>query len=103
MNLQNAAFMAASLGFVVVDLVTTALSHAGYNNPTTTNKEVMIQSRHSAVLVKLKHQKTQYKLVYTLPLNIEDASDSSVAEINKFAEAVMLIGNPCLLRAVVSL
>uniref|UniRef100_A0A0E0QQ17 glycerophosphodiester phosphodiesterase n=1 Tax=Oryza rufipogon TaxID=4529 RepID=A0A0E0QQ17_ORYRU len=85
----NAAFMAASLGFDVVDLVTTALSHAGYNNPTTTNKEVMIQSRHSAVLVKLKHQKTQYKLVYTLPLNIEDASDSSVAEMNKFAEAVM--------------
>ncbi|BAF24833.2 Os09g0339800 [Oryza sativa Japonica Group] len=59
-TIENAAFMAASLGFDVVDL----------------------------------HQKTQYKLVYTLPLNIEDASDSSVAEINKFAEAVMLIGNP---------
>uniref|UniRef100_A0A0D3H5J1 glycerophosphodiester phosphodiesterase n=1 Tax=Oryza barthii TaxID=65489 RepID=A0A0D3H5J1_9ORYZ len=87
---QNAAFMAASLGFDVVDLVSTALSHAGYNNPTTTNKEVMIQSRHSAVLVKLKQQKTQYKLVYTLPLNIEDASDSSVAEINKFADAVIV-------------
>ncbi|XP_052168899.1 glycerophosphodiester phosphodiesterase GDPDL4-like isoform X2 [Oryza glaberrima] len=89
-TIENAAFMAASLGFDVVDLVSTALSHAGYNNPTTTNKEVMIQSRHSAVLVKLKQQKTQYKLVYTLPLNIEDASDSSVAEINKFADAVIV-------------
>uniref|UniRef100_A0A0E0EQY0 glycerophosphodiester phosphodiesterase n=1 Tax=Oryza meridionalis TaxID=40149 RepID=A0A0E0EQY0_9ORYZ len=89
-TIENAAFMAASLGFDVVDLVTTALSHAGYNNPTTTNKEVMIQSTHSAVLVKLKQQKTQYKLVYTLPLNIEDASDSSVAEINKFADAVIV-------------
>uniref|UniRef100_A0A0E0B1N4 glycerophosphodiester phosphodiesterase n=1 Tax=Oryza glumipatula TaxID=40148 RepID=A0A0E0B1N4_9ORYZ len=88
-TIENAAFMAASLGFDVVDLVTTALSHAGYNNPTTTN-EVMIQSRHSAVLVKLKQQKTQYKLVYTLPLNIDDASDSSVAEINKFADAVIV-------------
>uniref|UniRef100_A0A0E0LWL1 glycerophosphodiester phosphodiesterase n=1 Tax=Oryza punctata TaxID=4537 RepID=A0A0E0LWL1_ORYPU len=89
-TIENAAFMAASLGFDVVDLVTTALSHAGYNNPTTRNKEVMIQSSHSAVLVKLKQQKTQYKLVYTLPSNIEDDSDSSVADINKFADAVVV-------------
>ncbi|BAF29750.1 Os12g0456700, partial [Oryza sativa Japonica Group] len=91
--MKNAAFMAKSLGFDVVDLVTTALSNAGYDNmdPTTkNNKEIMIQSKDSAVLVKLKQRLTQCKLVYSLPLKVGDVSDSCVADIKKFADAVIV-------------
>ena len=86
--LQNAAYIAKSLGIDIVDSVTTALSAAGFDNQTT--KEVLIQSKDSAVLVKLKQQKTKYKLVYTLPLSIGDASNSSLKDIKKFAHAVVV-------------
>jgi glycerophosphoryl diester phosphodiesterase len=86
--LQNAAFMAKSLGFDIIESVTTALSDAGYDNQTA--KEVMIQSEDSAVLVKFKQQKTQYKLVYTLPQDIGDASNSSLADVKAFADAVVV-------------
>ncbi|XP_062195358.1 glycerophosphodiester phosphodiesterase GDPDL3-like [Phragmites australis] len=86
--IENAAFLAKSLGIDIVDSVTTALSDAGYNNQST--KEVMIQSKDSAVLVKLKQQKTKCKLVYTLPLDIGDASASSLVDMKKFADAVVV-------------
>ncbi|TVU05251.1 hypothetical protein EJB05_48409 [Eragrostis curvula] len=86
--IENAAFLAKSLGIDIVDSVTTALNDAGYNNRTT--NEVMIQSKDSAVLVKLKQQKTKCKLVYTLPSDIGDASPSSLVDIKKFASAVVV-------------
>lgn len=86
--IENAAFMAKSLGFDIIESVTTALSDAGYSNETT--KEVMIQSTDSAVLVKFKQQQTKYKLVYTLPQNIGDASNSSLADVKEFAHAVVI-------------
>jgi hypothetical protein len=86
--IENAAFMAKSLGFDIIESVTTALSDAGYSNQTA--NEVMIQSKDSAVLVKFKQQKTQYKLVYTLPQGIGDASNSSLADVKKFADAVVI-------------
>lgn len=82
--------MANSLGFDVVDSVTKALSDAGYNNQTTKAKEVMIQSEDSAVLVNLKQLETKYKLVYTLPSTIGDASASSLVDVKKFADAVIV-------------
>uniref|UniRef100_A0A0E0EN54 glycerophosphodiester phosphodiesterase n=1 Tax=Oryza meridionalis TaxID=40149 RepID=A0A0E0EN54_9ORYZ len=88
--IKNAVFMANSLGFDVVDSVTKALSDAGYNNQTTKAKEVMIQSEDSAVLVNLKQLETKYKLVYTLPLTIGDASASSLVDVKKFADAVIV-------------
>lgn len=89
--IENAAFMAKSLGFDVIGSLTTALNDAGYHNQTT--KEVMLQSKDSAVLVKLKQQGTKYKLVYTLPSNIGDASASSLADVKKFAHAVVIDKN----------
>jgi hypothetical protein len=86
--LQNAAYIAKSLGIDIVDSVTTALSAAGFDNQTA--KEVLIQSKDSAVLVKLKQQKTKCKLVYTLPSDIGDASNSSLKDIKKFAHAVVV-------------
>jgi glycerophosphoryl diester phosphodiesterase len=86
--LQNAAFLVNSLGIDIVDSVTTALSAAGFNNHPT--KEVLIQSKDSTVLVKLKQQKTKCKLVYTLPSGIGDVSSSSLKDIKKFAEAVVV-------------
>ncbi|XP_052165142.1 glycerophosphodiester phosphodiesterase GDPDL3-like [Oryza glaberrima] len=88
--IKNAVFMANSLGFDVVDSVTKALSDAGYNNQTTKAKEVMIQSEDSAVLVNLKQLETKYKLVYTLPSTIGDASASSLVDVKKFADAVIV-------------
>ncbi|ONM02816.1 glycerophosphodiester phosphodiesterase GDPDL3 isoform X1 [Zea mays] len=85
---QNAAFIAKSLGIDMVDSVTAALSAAGFSNQTT--KEVLIRSTDSAVLVKLKQQKTRCKLVYTLPLGIGDASKPSLKDIKAFAEAVVV-------------
>ncbi|XP_066353480.1 glycerophosphodiester phosphodiesterase GDPDL4-like isoform X2 [Miscanthus floridulus] len=86
--IENAAYIAKSLGIDIVDSVTTALSAAGFGNQTA--KEVLIQSKDSAVLVKLKQQKTKYKLVYTLPSSIGDASNSSLKDIKKFAHAVVV-------------
>jgi glycerophosphoryl diester phosphodiesterase len=85
---QNAAFIAKSLGIDMVDSVTAALSAAGFSNQTT--KEVLIRSTDSAVLVKLKQQETECKLVYTLPLGIGDASKPSLKDIKAFAEAVVV-------------
>ncbi|NP_001170117.1 Glycerophosphodiester phosphodiesterase GDPDL3 [Zea mays] len=85
---NNAAFIAKSLGIDMVDSVTAALSAAGFSNQTT--KEVLIRSTDSAVLVKLKQQKTRCKLVYTLPLGIGDASKPSLKDIKAFAEAVVV-------------
>ncbi|ONM59669.1 Glycerophosphodiester phosphodiesterase GDPDL3 [Zea mays] len=84
--LQNAAFLVNSLGIDIVDSLTTALSAAGFDNHPT--KEVLIKSKDSDVLVKLKQQKTKCKLVYTLPSGIGDASNSSLKDIKKFAEYV---------------
>uniref|UniRef100_A0A0D9X5J5 glycerophosphodiester phosphodiesterase n=1 Tax=Leersia perrieri TaxID=77586 RepID=A0A0D9X5J5_9ORYZ len=88
--IKNAAFMAKSLGFDVADLLTTDFSHAGYKNLTMKNKEVMIQSKDSAVLVKLKQLKTHFKLVYTLPSTVGDATASSIEDIKKFADAAIV-------------
>ncbi|CAD6217085.1 unnamed protein product [Miscanthus lutarioriparius] len=84
----NAVFLVNSLGIDIVDSVTTALSAAGFRNHPT--KEVLIQSKDSGVLVKLKQQKTKCKLVYTLPSGIGDASNSSLKDIKQFAEAVVV-------------
>ncbi|XP_066395286.1 glycerophosphodiester phosphodiesterase GDPDL4-like isoform X2 [Miscanthus floridulus] len=86
--IENAVFLVNSLGIDIVDSVTTALSAAGFSNHPT--KEVLIQSKDSAVLVKLKQQKTKCKLVYTLPSGIGDASNSSLKDIKQFAEAVVV-------------
>jgi len=86
--IENAAFLAKSLGIDIVDSVNAALNAAGYDNQTA--KGVLIQSKDSAVLVKLKQQKTKCKLVYTLPSGIGDVSTSSLEAVKKFADAVVV-------------
>ena len=83
--------MANSLGYDVADSLTTALNDAGYNDQTT--HEVMIQSKDSAVLAKLKQQQTKYKLVYTLPQGIGSASATSLVAVKEFADAVVVERN----------
>ncbi|RLN04015.1 glycerophosphodiester phosphodiesterase GDPDL4 isoform X1 [Panicum miliaceum] len=89
--IENAASLAKSLGIDIVDSVNAALSAAGYDNQTA--KGVLIQSKHSAVLVKLKQQKTKCKLVYTLPSGIGDVSTSSLEAVKKFADVVVVDKN----------
>lgn len=86
--IENAAYIATSLGIDVVDSVTAALNAAGFDKQT--SKQVLIQSTDSAVLVKLKQQGTRCRLVYTLPLGIGDASNSSLQDMKNFAEAVVV-------------
>ncbi|GJN02612.1 hypothetical protein PR202_ga19982 [Eleusine coracana subsp. coracana] len=84
-SIEHAAFVAAELGFDVVDAVLKALDDAGYNNQTT--QKVMIQSTNSSVLMKFKQQ-TKYDLVYMVSEEVRDASPSSLADLKKFASAV---------------
>ncbi|KAL6650881.1 hypothetical protein ACP70R_009806 [Stipagrostis hirtigluma subsp. patula] len=84
-SVEHAAFVAAELGFDMVDAVIKALDDAGYNNKTT--QKVMIQSTNSSVLVKFKQQ-TKYDIVYMVSEEVRDASPSSLADIKKFADAV---------------
>lgn len=83
--LQHAAFLAAELGFDMVDAVIKALDDSGYNKQTA--QKVMIQSTNSSVLVKFKQQ-TKYDLVYMINEDVSDAAPSSLAGIKKFADAV---------------
>ncbi|XP_062185652.1 glycerophosphodiester phosphodiesterase GDPDL3-like [Phragmites australis] len=84
-SVEHAAFVAAELGFDMVDAVVKALDIAGYNNQTT--QKVMIQSTNSSVLVKFKQQ-TKYDIVYMVDEEVRDAAPSSLADIKKFADAV---------------
>ncbi|MQL84251.1 hypothetical protein Taro_016765, partial [Colocasia esculenta] len=86
-GIENAAFLAEHLGFSVIDAVLKALDNAGYNNQT--RLEVIIQSRDSSVLMKMR-QKTNYKLVYMIDEFIRDASPSSMKDIAGFAHSVAI-------------
>ncbi|CAN6479087.1 unnamed protein product [Victoria cruziana] len=86
-KIENAAFLANSISISVVDIVNKALNDAGYNNQT--KQKVMIQSKDSAVLVKMKEE-TGYKLVYKIDEDIGSIVDSAIEDIKKFAHAVAL-------------
>ncbi|KAL7217853.1 hypothetical protein ACSBR2_011143 [Camellia fascicularis] len=55
-----------------------------------TGKKIMIQSTNSSVLIKFKEEKSNYELVYVVDEDICDADNSTVAEITKFANSVVV-------------
>ena len=91
LELQNASYLAEKQGLGVVDAVVDALSKAGYNNQT--NKKVMIQSSNSAVLIKLKEDKNNYEFVYEVEEDIRDALNSTILDITKFANSLVINKN----------
>ncbi|XP_028084146.1 glycerophosphodiester phosphodiesterase GDPDL1-like [Camellia sinensis] len=56
----------------------------------TSSKKIMIQSTDSSVLIKFKEEKSNYELVYVVDEDIHDADNSTVAEITKFANSVVV-------------
>ncbi|XP_047950159.1 glycerophosphodiester phosphodiesterase GDPDL4-like [Salvia hispanica] len=82
-SIENAAYLAASQGLGVTDVVLDTLSKAGIN------KKVMIRSSDSAVLSKFKSS-SNYELVYLVDDDVGDILNSTISEIKKFASSVVL-------------
>lgn len=72
----------------VTDAVLDALSKAGYNNQKV--KKVMIQSSSSAFLIKLKEKNNNYELVYHIREVIRDILNSTILDITKFANSLVI-------------
>lgn len=88
-GIEYAAFLAKQ-GLGIVDAVLEALSKAGYDNETVSAKKVMIQSTSSSVLVKLKEEREHYERVYVVDEKIRDALNSTIEDIKKFADSVVI-------------
>lgn len=86
-SLQHAAYLAEEQGLGVTDAVLDALDKAGFNNRT--DKKVMIKSTSSSVLMKFK-ENSNYELVYEVDENIRDALNSTIMDIKKFADSVVI-------------
>ncbi|KAM7498949.1 hypothetical protein LguiA_023363 [Lonicera macranthoides] len=86
-GIENAAYLAEEQGLGVTDAVLDALDKAGFNNQTA--KKVMIESTNSSVLMKFK-EKSNYERVYEVDENIRDALNSTIMDIKKFANSVVI-------------
>ncbi|KAK1391892.1 Glycerophosphodiester phosphodiesterase [Heracleum sosnowskyi] len=90
-RIENASYLAEKQGLSVIDAVVDALSKAGYNNQT--RKKVMIQSSSSAVLLKLKEANNNYEFVYEIEEDIRDTLNSTILDIAKFANSLVINKN----------
>ncbi|GMJ05053.1 SHV3-like 1, Glycerophosphodiester phosphodiesterase (GDPD) like 4, glycerophosphodiesterase-like 1 [Hibiscus trionum] len=85
-SIENAPYLAEQ-GFGVTDAVLNALSKAGYDKQTA--QKVMIQSSNSSVLMKFKGE-PNYQLVYKVDEDIGGAQSSTIEDIRRFADAVVI-------------
>ncbi|KAM0974271.1 hypothetical protein ACFX2C_017475 [Malus domestica] len=86
-NIENAAYLASKAGLDIVGTVTSALSNATLDKQST--QQVLIKSDDTSVLSKFKDSKN-YKRVFNIKEKISDAPKESVAEIKKYADAVIV-------------
>lgn len=84
---QNAPYLAANQGLGVIDAVLNALSTAGYNNQTA--KRVLIKSSDSAVLSTFR-SRSNYERVFVIAEDVSDTTNSTIAEIRRFASSVVV-------------
>ncbi|XP_047335970.1 glycerophosphodiester phosphodiesterase GDPDL3-like [Impatiens glandulifera] len=84
---ENAAYLAERQGLDVTNAVLDTLKNSSYTK-TFANK-VMIQSSNSSFLIKMKGV-SSYDLVYRVDENIRDADNSTLLEIQKFANALVI-------------
>ncbi|TQE07672.1 hypothetical protein C1H46_006743 [Malus baccata] len=86
-GIEYAAYLAEEQRLSVTEAVMNTLSKAGFDNKTALN--VKIQSTNSSVLMKFK-EKTSYELVYKIEENIGDTLSSTIEDIKKFADSVVI-------------
>ncbi|XP_008227060.1 PREDICTED: glycerophosphodiester phosphodiesterase GDPDL3 [Prunus mume] len=86
-GIEHAPYLAEEQGLSVTDTVIAALRKAGFDNRTA--PDVKIQSTNSSVLMKFK-EKTNYELVYKIEEDIGDALSSTIEDIKKFADSVVI-------------
>ncbi|PQQ11175.1 glycerophosphodiester phosphodiesterase GDPDL3 [Prunus yedoensis var. nudiflora] len=86
-GVEYATYLAEEQRLSVTDAVIDALRKAGFDNQTAL--DVKIQSTNSSVLMKFK-EKTKYDLVYNIEENIGDALSSTIEDIKKFADSVVI-------------
>ncbi|XP_004293798.1 PREDICTED: glycerophosphodiester phosphodiesterase GDPDL3-like [Fragaria vesca subsp. vesca] len=86
-SIEYAAYLAEKQGLSVTDAVITELNKAGLDNQT--GLDIMIQSTNSSVLMKFK-EKSKCKLVYKIEEVIRDALHTTLQDIKKFADAVVI-------------
>ncbi|XP_021905871.1 glycerophosphodiester phosphodiesterase GDPDL4-like [Carica papaya] len=85
LSIEHAVYLSEK-GLGVIEAVLDALREAGYSQ---TPKKVMIQSIDSSVLKEFK-EKSKYHLVYQVDETICDALDSTIKNIKKFADSVVI-------------
>ncbi|KAL8162537.1 hypothetical protein V2J09_014026 [Rumex salicifolius] len=88
-RIENAAYLAQKRGMSVTDAVLKAVGNARYDNETA--KQVMIQSTNSSVLEVFKGK--GYQLAYEVDEIIRDAQNSTIADIQSFADTVVITEN----------
>ncbi|KAM5586930.1 glycerophosphodiester phosphodiesterase GDPDL3-like [Rosa sericea] len=86
-SVEYAAYLAEKQGLSVTDAVINELNKAGLDNQTAL--DIMIQSTNSSVLMKFK-EKSKCKLVYKIEEVIGDALNTTLQDIKKFANSVVI-------------
>ncbi|XP_056697275.1 glycerophosphodiester phosphodiesterase GDPDL3 [Spinacia oleracea] len=85
-KIENAQYLAVNQGMSITDAVSDALDEAGYNSSTAT--KVMIQSTSSSVLKAMRRD--NYELVYEVDETISGALNDTIADIQTFADSVVV-------------